>query len=97
MAWTEAARRAALEVRRRKKVINREFPEKDYRKERGWDIAGIYSKGQRRQIAGDLKAVRSALRRGQSRFENHMGGYVMATMREARVSTATRNFLKRRK
>lgn len=96
MAWTDAARRAALEMRRRKAAINKQFPERDYRKERGWDIAGIYNRGERRVMAADIKSFRKALRAGRSRFDVSAGGYLTATMRGARVSTATRNYLKRR-
>jgi hypothetical protein len=83
-------------MRRRKTAINREFPERDYRKERGWDIAAIYSRGARRTMAADIRSFRKALRKGRSKFEVSAGGYLTATMRSARVSTATRNFLKRR-
>jgi hypothetical protein len=96
MAWSEAARRASIEARRRHKKFKQEYGPKDWRKERGWDIAGIYSKGQRRTIAGDIRAMRQALRAGRTKFDVSYGGYMNATFREAAVSTATRNFLKRR-
>lgn len=96
MAWSDAARKAAAEVRRRHAEFRKQYPRADYRKERGWDIAAIYSRSQRKILAGDIRGYRRAIRSGKTKMDQSAASYLTSVLRSARVSTATRNYLKRR-
>lgn len=96
MAWSDAARAAALEMRRAHRKFKGESPPRDYRKERGWDVAGIYSKAQRRNIAAEIKAIRRRIRAGRLTAQVGDTAYAKSLLREAAVSTAHRNFMRRR-
>lgn len=97
MAWSEKARAAAAEVRRLHAEAKAKYPQADYRKARGWDVARVYSPADRRAISLDIRAARAMVNRGKLGQLAQVKGTLRANMDEAAVSTATRNFLKRRR
>lgn len=76
MAWTEAARRAAAEARRRKRQTMEGFHRYGTPKYDPFVTSSDY----RKRLAAKLKSVRPAIRRGEMPWQNPR---IEETMREA--------------
>jgi hypothetical protein len=96
MAWSDAARKAALETRRAHAKMKGDYKEKAKGFTKPIDFTYEYGavNADRKQIAAELRKVRA----GKLRYDNYSGGHAVVLktqLYKAAASTGLRNYLRK--